>query len=126
VAGAQRARPRAAADPQTLASLAATLARALSAGVIVTNGSSGSAASIGELSVAVPAYAADAPVVDSTGAGDAYAAAVIGALAGRGWPPSADALRAAMLAGSELGSRVARVTGAQGVVLGERQPTMPR
>lgn len=114
------------ADPDpTLAALARQLATLLRLDAIVTGGASGSAASVGKLSVAVPAYAPDAPVVDATGAGDAYAAAVIARLAGRRWPPGADTLRAAMLAGSELGSRVARVRGAQAAVLGESIATAP-
>ena len=109
-------------QPSTLAALAAALEAALKIPSIVTAGAAGSAASVGGLSAVVAAYAPDAPVVDATGAGDAYAAAVIDRLAREPWPPSADLIRSAMLAGSELGSRVARVRGAQGLVLGERQP----
>ena len=110
----------ASAAASTLAALAGALDSSLAAVTIVTGGPAGSAASIRGLSVAVAAYAPDAPVVDATGAGDAYAAAVIDRLAREPWPPSADVMRSAMLAGSELGSRVARVRGAQGLVLGER------
>ncbi|MFN2484403.1 MAG: carbohydrate kinase family protein [Candidatus Limnocylindria bacterium] len=114
----------AAAKPdETLSALSAALAASLKTGAIVTGAATGSAASVGGHSVTVPGYARDAPVVDATGAGDAYAAGVIVRLAGRGWPPSADELRTAMLAGSELGSRVARVRGAQTAVLGE--PGLP-
>ena len=106
----------------TLASIAAEASAALELAVIVTGGAGGSAAAFGRLSVVVPAYAPDLPVVDATGAGDAYAAAVVARLAREPWPPPAEALRAAMLSGSEAGSRVARVRGAQGLVLGEHSP----
>ena len=102
-----------------LAQLASTIAHAFGLGVIVTGGASGSAARLATLGLTVPAYAPTAAVLDTTGSGDAYAAAVIAELAAERWPPSGDALRRAMLAGSELGSRVARVRGAQGIVLGE-------
>ena len=116
------ARLQAPSTPSTLAALAGAVEATLKIASIVTGGASGSAASVGGVSAAVAAYAPDAPVVDATGAGDAYAAAVIDRLAREAWPPSAEVIRSAMLAGSELGSRVARVRGAQGLVLGERAP----
>ena len=58
-------------------------------------------------------------MVDATGAGDAYAAALIAALMGTAWPPDVSTLRAAMEAGSLAGGLVSRVLGAQGRVAGE-------
>ncbi len=58
-------------------------------------------------------------MVDATGAGDAYAAALIAALLEMGWPPDVAALRAAMEAGSRAGGLVSRVLGAQGRIPGE-------
>lgn len=108
-----------------LSELAERVAGEFRLAAIVTGGVRGSSGRFGEETIEVPAYAPEAPALDSTGAGDAYAAAVIAELAPARWPPSADAARRAMQAGSELGSRVARVRGAQGVVLGEALPGEP-
>ena len=65
------------------------------------------------------------PMLDATGSGDAFAAALLVALTGTGtaaWPPSAGALAAAMEAGNRLGAQVSRVLGAQGRVEGEAVP----
>ena len=107
-----------------LPELAERVAAELRVAAIVTGGIEGSAARMGSEAVSVAAYASEAPAVDTTGAGDAYAAAVIAELAGARWPPDVEELRRAMQAGSELGSRVARVRGAQGAVMGEF-PTDP-
>ena len=112
-------RPGQGASADPLTAQAAELARSLGMGAIVTGGVDGSAACLPPVEIAVPAYAPDAPAVDTTGAGDAYAAAVIGELASAPWPPSPDVLRRAMQSGSEVGSRVARARGAQALVLGE-------
>jgi sugar/nucleoside kinase (ribokinase family) len=58
-------------------------------------------------------------MVDATGAGDAYAAALIAALLPASWPPGVATLRAAMEAGSRAGGLVSRVLGAQGHIAGE-------
>lgn len=57
-----------------------------------------------------------AAVVDTTGAGDAFAAALVGDLVGGAWPPAPDALRRAMLAGHSLATAVTGVIGSQGRV----------
>jgi sugar/nucleoside kinase (ribokinase family) len=87
--------------------------------VVVTSGSAGSAAALdGEVhEVAAPQLAG--PAVDSTGAGDAFVAALIARLAGGSWPPAIDVLREAMEEGSRAGGLVSRVVGAQGRVEGE-------
>jgi sugar/nucleoside kinase (ribokinase family) len=58
-------------------------------------------------------------MVDATGAGDAYAAALIVALLPAAWPPDLATLRTAMEAGSRAGGLVSRVLGAQGRIAGE-------
>lgn len=111
------------AEPMQLAgSLAARFGETL---VIVTSGAEGSVAAGSGLDApfAVPGLDDAAPVIDTTGAGDGYAAALIDELAHLGtWPPSADQVRGAMRAASRLGGLVARVDGAQGRVEGEAAP----
>ncbi|MDQ2674104.1 MAG: carbohydrate kinase family protein [Chloroflexota bacterium] len=65
------------------------------------------------------------PAVDTTGAGDAFAAAFAAALAHVSWPPQPDRLRTALERGVTLASDVVRVRGAQSRVAGER-PSMLR
>jgi sugar/nucleoside kinase (ribokinase family) len=102
------------------AAAAATALQALAPVVIVTAAADGSAAAAGEVRLEVPADQLPGPMLDATGSGDAYAAAVITALAeASGWPPAEADLRAAMESGSRLGAMVARVPGAQGRVAGE-------
>ena len=63
---------------------AALLDRMLELGpdrVVVTDGSTGAFGSDGTRSVEVPAFPDDAPVIDRTGAGDAFAAALVAAVA---------------------------------------------
>ncbi len=83
---------------------------------VVTSGRSGSAATApGMPPIHVPAPADDRPVLDTTGAGDAYAAALVDELAHLGgWPPPPAELQHAMAVASRLGADVARVEGAQG------------
>jgi sugar/nucleoside kinase (ribokinase family) len=90
--------------------------------VVVTAGADGSAATLsGDLLIA-PSADVSGPIVDATGAGDAYAAALIARLAPAPWPPRPGQLRRAMAEAGRLGARVARVAGAQGRVGGERRP----
>lgn len=67
-----------------------------------------------------------APARDTTGAGDAFAAALIGGLAGHPWPPTRDGLEDAVEEAVGLASRVARVAGAQTRVVGEPPTTLVR
>ncbi|HYN63469.1 MAG TPA: PfkB family carbohydrate kinase [Candidatus Limnocylindrales bacterium] len=102
------------------AAAAAGALQALAPVVIVTSGADGSAAAAGELRLEVAAAALPGPVLDATGSGDAYAAALLVELADLPtWPPPEGDLRAAMEKGSRLGALVARVPGAQGRVAGE-------
>jgi sugar/nucleoside kinase (ribokinase family) len=87
--------------------------------VIVTAGSAGSAAAVGGAVLPVPAPEVPGPTLDSTGAGDAYVAALVVGLADVPWPPPEAALRAAMEEGSRAGALVSRVVGAQARVAGE-------
>jgi sugar/nucleoside kinase (ribokinase family) len=103
------------------AAAAASALQALAPVVIVTSGPDGSAAAAGELRLEAVAEALPGPMLDATGSGDAYAAALLVELADlRGWPPAEADLRVAMEKGSRLGALVARVHGAQGRVAGER------
>jgi ribokinase len=67
-----------------------------------------------------------APARDTTGAGDAFAAALIDVLRGLDWPPAREGLEDAVEEAVTLASRVARVVGAQGRVDGERPATLVR
>ncbi|MGZ8562805.1 MAG: carbohydrate kinase family protein [Candidatus Limnocylindria bacterium] len=86
---------------------------------VVTGASAGSAAAGPGFALSVPAQGPSTPMVDATGAGDAFAAAVIAALLPGTWPPDVATLRAAMEAGSRAGALVSRVLGAQGRIAGE-------
>lgn len=104
----------------SLAAAADALAGAFPAAVaVVTGGAAGSGAAGPGFALSVPVEDASTPMVDATGAGDAYAAALIAALLGTGWPPDLTTLRAAMEAGSRAGGLVSRVLGAQGPIAGE-------
>jgi sugar/nucleoside kinase (ribokinase family) len=96
-------------------------ARALAAGsgaiVVVTDADEATAAhpgTDGPRRVAVSRR----PAVDSTGTGDAFAAAYLAELSD--WPPSDDDLARALAAGARLAGDVAGVEGAQGRVAAER------
>lgn len=56
------------------------------------------------------------PIIDTTGAGDAFAAALVADLLDAAWPPEPDRLRRAMLAGHRLATAVTGVAGSQGRV----------
>jgi len=59
------------------------------------------------------------PAVDTTGAGDAFAAGLIASLVQAAWPPSVPELERALAAAAELASAVARSPGAQGRIPAE-------
>jgi sugar/nucleoside kinase (ribokinase family) len=81
---------------------------------VVTGGATGSAAAGPGFALSVPAVEQLTPVVDATGAGDAYVAALILGLLQADWPPDVRTLRAAMERGAQAGGLVSRVLGAQG------------
>jgi sugar/nucleoside kinase (ribokinase family) len=97
--------------------LAAVLGDRLGSVAVVTH-SGGSAAAVGGDTFEVTAPPS-APAVDTTGAGDAFAAMLIAGLLDAAWPPGRGALRRAMLDASTLATAVAGVAGAQGRVAGE-------
>ena len=97
--------------------------QALGAVLAITD-ASGAEARIGDVHVAA-ATTAGPPAVDTTGAGDAFAAGLLAGLVGAPWPPENGQLRAAVTAGVELASAVARVRGAQARVPGERAAWLP-
>jgi sugar/nucleoside kinase (ribokinase family) len=97
--------------------LPARLGERLGFGVVVTD-PSGATARLNGLSAAVRAPVA-VPASDTTGAGDAFGAALIASLLRSPWPPAGQALKGALAAASELASAVAHTTGAQARVAGE-------
>src|SRR5918992_613270 len=94
--------------------LGAELAARLDAVVVVTH-ADGATAVIGPEAIGVPARS-NGPAIDATGAGDAFAAGLIGALVDRPWPPDRVGLEAAMATAIELAGAVARAPGAQALV----------
>jgi ribokinase/sulfofructose kinase len=95
--------------------------------VIVTDGPLGAAAHIraaGEdgMAVEVAGASGESPVLDTTGAGDAFVVALIAELAPGGWPPSLARLETAMTAAAAAGAAAARVVGAQARVPAEGAP----
>ena len=90
---------------------------------IVTGGAAGSAAAGPGFALSVPAVEPSTPMVDATGAGDAYVAGLIGQLLESSWPPAAATLRAAMQRAARDGGLVSRVLGAQGRTTSEPAPS---
>jgi ribokinase len=93
------------------------LGERLGCGIVLTD-ASGATARLNGMSAALE-VAAESPAVDTTGAGDAFAAALIAALLRSPWPPSGDALEEALAAASRVASAVAHAVGAQARVAGE-------
>jgi sugar/nucleoside kinase (ribokinase family) len=69
------------------------------------------------------AVRAGPPAIDTTGAGDAFAASLLAAILGHRWPP--DRPGEALATAVEAAASVARVQGAQARVPGERDATLP-
>ncbi len=89
----------------------------MAAALVVTD-AAGASATVGSISLTARA-AAGAPAVDTTGAGDAFAAALVAGLMDGPWPPARAKLAVALAAAVELASAVARTPGAQARVAGE-------
>jgi sugar/nucleoside kinase (ribokinase family) len=102
-------------DEPDLARLALALGERLGTVAVVTDPRLGSAASRPGLGVVGNVEAA-APPHDTTGAGDAYAAALVDGLLDAAWPPTSSALAGAMRAGAELAAQVVGVVGGQAPV----------
>ncbi len=88
--------------------------------VVVVTGADSVRAFAGSDSVQVRVADAE-PAVDTTGAGDAFAAALIALVPSEPWPPRADALAGAIRAADALGAEVSRVAGAQARVASEAE-----
>ena len=101
------------------AELAFGAAARLGAIVVVTHPAGATAALDGQSLEA--GATSSGPTVDATGAGDAFSAGLIAALAGEPWPPTGDRLERAMASAVRLAAAVARVPGAQTRV-DEEQP----
>ncbi len=100
--------------------LPALLATLLRSGVTVTD-ASGATARLNGVSADVR-ISAEVSANDTTGAGDAFAAALVDGLRRSAWPPTAASLREALAAAAALASTVALAAGAQGRVPGEPGP----
>jgi sugar/nucleoside kinase (ribokinase family) len=79
---------------------------------VVTDAQHGSAASRPDMPI-VPGAAGTRPPVDTTGAGDAYVAALLDAILAATWPPTDAELHGAMSAGAALAASVVATVGAQ-------------
>jgi ribokinase len=99
------------------AELSRDLGQRLGAVVVVTHAGGAFAATADE-DVEVAIEPVDG-AVDTTGAGDAFAAALIAGLGGSEWPPPPTTLRRAVGEAAALASAVTLVEGAQGRVPGE-------
>lgn len=102
---------------ENLEALAAAVSSAIGGTAVVTDGASGAAAGTGDGTVAVPGWPGSA--VDATGAGDAFGAGILLALADGLWPPPLPALRSALEEASRVGAEVAGVVGSQARVASE-------
>ena len=112
-------RESAAISPAQPPGLAAGAAESVGSGAIVTEPGRASAA-VGAVRVEVEREGPKERAADATGAGDAFAAAIVARLDPHRWPPAEDALRAALEAGLHAAAEVVAVPGAQGVTPGER------
>ena len=113
--------PRSSSGPtQDEASLAAALAGSIGAPVVVTGPAGAAAAGADGGDARVPSAPGAGPAIDSTGAGDAFAAALIASL-GRGQD-----VATALAQGMTLAASVARVVGAQTRVADEPGGTLDR
>lgn len=102
------------------AALAARLA-GLAPVAIVTGGAQGAAMCVAGETMAAAGDSDPRPVIDATGAGDAYVGALVAGLADHpGWPPDGATLREAAGTAARAGAAAARVHGAQGAIDGER------
>jgi sugar/nucleoside kinase (ribokinase family) len=100
-----------------------SLGHALDAGMTVITDADGATLTTDGVSLRADAPAGP-PAVDTTGAGDAFAAGLLAAIVDADWPPGEDLLRGALAPAVELASAVARVEGAQAAVAGERPATL--
>jgi len=96
-----------------------SLGQSLEAGMTVITDAGGATLTTGGRTLRADAPPGP-PAVDTTGAGDAFAAGLLAAVAATDWLPGEDLLGGALAAAVELASAVARADGAQAAVAGER------
>jgi ribokinase len=118
VVNADEARLLAASDTADAAALSSIAGERLGALVVVTQRAAATAI-LDREAVTVSAAADPGATVDTTGAGDAFTAALVAGLLDASWPPPRDVVRAAMHDAMELAAGVTRVAGAQGRVPAE-------
>jgi sugar/nucleoside kinase (ribokinase family) len=99
-------------DEPGLERLARVVGERLGTLAIITDPRRGSAASHAGVGP-VPGALVGGPPRDPTGAGDAYAAALVDRLLDASWPPETSVLADAMRAGADLAAQVVGVIGAQ-------------
>ena len=100
----------------------ADLSHALSkrlGGLVVVTSREGAVVTVGSDPVAVAAASVEV-AVDTTGAGDAFAATLLAELISAPWPPDADRLREGLASASAAATEVTRFAGAQARISGER------
>jgi ribokinase len=107
------------------ASFAAGLAADFGCSAVVTERARLAAAVPSAPPVSIGVNPGRSEVVDSTGAGDAVAASVTAALLRAAWPPSREALSAALAAAATLAGQVAAASGAQARVAAEHGAPPP-
>lgn len=106
-------------EATALGGAAAEVAARIGVPVAVVTDPDGAHAAVGGAMVTVAAPVADDPMVDTAGAGDAFAAALLAVLLRSAWPPATGTLEAALAAGAAAGVATTRVAGAQGRIRGE-------
>jgi ribokinase len=107
---------------EEIGSLAHRLAGTFTCAVMVTDAGGAAACWPGDRPIVVRGTVGKTPVVDTTGAGDAFAARLIVELATAGWPPPSASVVAALHAAVDHAASVTQVFGAQARVPGERPP----
>ncbi len=107
-------------DPVAGAAAAVRGLGAIATLAVVTAGAEGAEAGLSGGPTVRVAAADIGPVLDTTGAGDAFTAALVARLAGGPWPPEEDGLRVALEESAVAGGLAAGVAGAQGPIRGER------
>lgn len=116
-AGTSAAGTSAAGGSDSAEALAGRLTSTVGGAAVVTDGAAGAAAAWGHGTVTLRGSRGSA--VDATGAGDAFAAGILLALAAAPWPPPLNVLRSALEQGIRLGTEAAAVVGAQAPIPAE-------
>jgi fructokinase len=111
-----------ASDPMSTAEQAAAALGTADRLAVVTDGERGAAATGASIGRALvhDAVRSSSPAVDTTGAGDAFMASLLGSLAPT-WPPSADVVAAALERAAMEGAAATTAIGAQSVAAGSAE-----